>query len=227
MENYSTDPNRESRNRSPKVESAVNAWISEYHALRTEIEWLNSDGSRYQTFAISLLSVVGGVIGWLSANTPTILLPALLIIPFIFCLLGFLYLRQHEEVFVIASYIKDYIRPRLRELTKDQSLWGWEEFKWQKLNSRKHAQSKWFTVTEMVFFLRGMLFIMPSIAALIAVLLFLLYTPPTPVEMLDNQLFTLFILLGFLIDTLFVVILMYSLISRGRNLPKEIIKKRQ
>jgi hypothetical protein len=98
------------------VEDVLAAWLAEYQALRAEIEWLINDGTRYQNFAITLLGIIGATIGWLLKEASALLLPTLLAVPFIFCLLGFLYSRQHEEVYIVAAYLKDYLRPRVRQL---------------------------------------------------------------------------------------------------------------
>src|ERR1035441_2219876 len=138
---------------------ALDAWLVEYKCLRSEIEWLIDGGAKYQNLAVTLMGLIFTAIAWIVKEAPVLLVPTLLVAPFLFTLLGFLYCRQHEEVYVVAAYLKDYVRPRVRCLVNDDAIWGWEEFK------AKHAEH-W----SMVFALRAMLFVAPSIGSIIAVL---------------------------------------------------------
>ena len=156
---------------------ALTAWLAEYNSLRAEIEWLIKDATRYQSFAITLLGILVPGVGWLLKELPDLVVPSLLVISFIYCLLGFLYTRQHEEVYVVAAYLKDYVRPRVRELMNDSSMWGWEEFKgqrWAALRPRRGLGC--LRPGNMIVLLRAMLFVLPSAAALAAVGFILLQT---------------------------------------------------
>jgi hypothetical protein len=142
-------------------QQALETWLAEYTSLRAEISWLIDGGTKYQNFAITLLGLLFTALAWVIEHAPRMLIPMLLVAPFLFTLLGFLYCRQHEEVYVVAAYLKDYVRPRVRCLVNDDAIWGWEEFK------AKHAEH-W----SMVFALRAMLFVAPSIGSIIAVLVY-------------------------------------------------------
>jgi hypothetical protein len=145
----------------------LTALLAEYQALRAEMEWLISDGTKYQNLAMTLIGVALAAVGWVIKDAQCLLLPILLAIPFLFCMLGFLFFRQHEEVYVIAAYIREHIRPRLRALLGDDSMWEWEEFKasrTRKMSSR--GFSKPFSSANIVWFLRTMIFIIPSILSL-------------------------------------------------------------
>jgi|ERR1035441_1102299 hypothetical protein len=146
---------------------ALDAWLVEYKCLRSEIEWLIDGGAKYQNLAVTLMGLIFTAIAWIVKEAPVLLVPTLLVIPFLFCLLGFLYCRQHEEVYVVAAYLKDYLRPRVRSLIGEQTLWGWEEFKVQCADAQS-TRLKLLSSAGFVFILRSMLFVIPSVACLTA-----------------------------------------------------------
>jgi len=149
------------------VDERVQTYIAEYNALRSEIEWLIKGADQYQNFGIALLGASATILPWLVNNDARLLTPSLLTLPFLFSLLGFLYLRQHEEVFVIAAYLKDYIRPRIRRLITDPDAWGWEDFKEQK--SRQvfgKGPLGLLSTSRMVLVLRSSLFLVPSVVCI-------------------------------------------------------------
>jgi hypothetical protein len=215
-----------SRQRGGDVDDVLAAWLAEYQCLRAEIEWLINDGTRYQNFAITLVGIIGAAIGWLLKEAPIILIPTLLVVPFVFCLLGFLYSRQHQEVYIVAAYLKDYVRPRVRELVGDESLWGWEEFKsqeWRALSP--YRRFKPFGLNDIVFLLRAMLFILPSIVALSVVVISFLDVAPLPKLELTTSPTTIVIIASVLFDTSLVLLLVRHLLLRGR-MPHELFKSR-
>ena len=114
-------PNHETR--TPKA-LALNAWLAEYKSLRAEIEWLVEGGTKYQNFAITLLGLLSSILAWVIERSHDLIIPSLLVVPFLFTLLGFLYCRQHEEVYVIAAYLNTYVRPRVRALVGDNDILG-------------------------------------------------------------------------------------------------------
>lgn len=153
----------------PVRQEALQAWLAEYNSLRAEIEWLIEGGAKYQDFAITLLGLLFTAIAWVTQYGTTLLIPTMLVIPFLFTLLGFLYCRQHEEVYVVASYLKDYVRPRLRSLVGDHSLWGWEEFKARRSRELFKTKRGLSSSAGIVLVLRSMLFVVPSLGSIIAV----------------------------------------------------------
>jgi len=111
------------------VEEKLEAYLAEYSALREEIKWLIQEANQYQNFAIALIGATVTLIPWVLDKALALLIPVLLILPFLFSLLGFLYLREHEEVYVVGAYLREYLRSQVRNLVKDSHTWGWEEFK--------------------------------------------------------------------------------------------------
>jgi hypothetical protein len=218
-------PNNSSRARKGSdVEDSLAAWLAEYQALRAEIEWLINDGTRYQNFAITLLGIIGATIGWVLKEASALLVPSLLIVPFIFCLLGFLYSRQHEEVYIVAAYLKDYLRPRVRQLVGDEYLWGWEEFKKQRWDAMsRRRRFKPFGINDTVFLLRAMLFIIPSVLSLTGVMMCLVGVAPFPTVSLREWTITIVIGVSVLFDSCLVLLLIRHLFLRGR-MPQELFK---
>lgn len=147
------------------------AIITEYNALRLEIEWLIKDATQYQNFAIALMGATIPAIAWVLEKSPNLLNPLLLVIPFVFCLLGFLFFRQHEEVYVVAAYLRESVRPQLWNELKDKSLWQWEEFKHKRSNEiNNKGIYKYLSSGRMVLILRTSLFLMPSIISIFAMI---------------------------------------------------------
>jgi hypothetical protein len=146
--------------------------IVEYDALRKEIEWLIRDANNYQNFAIALIGSMVPVIAWIIEKAPIFLIPALLTMPFIFCLLGFLFFRQHEEVYIVASYLRDDLRKQIRTYLQDDTLWGWEEFKHDR-SEQLYAKGvfKYLSSSRMVFTLRVFLFLLPSVFSMLLIIL--------------------------------------------------------
>ena len=75
------------------MENKLNTYLTEYQALRAEIDWLIRDGTQYQKFSIAILSIIFAGIGWIIQNAIELLIPILLTIPFIFCVLGYLFFK--------------------------------------------------------------------------------------------------------------------------------------
>lgn len=108
----------------------VDAHLAEYEALRHEIEWLVRDASQYQTYALGLIAVLPAAFALLvDTRQSWLLAPAILIASAAFSLFGYLFFRNHQEVYVIAGYLARVVRPQVRTLTASATLWGWEEYK--------------------------------------------------------------------------------------------------
>jgi hypothetical protein len=77
----------------------VEAHLAEYEALRSEIEWLIRDASQYQTYALGLIAVLPPAFALLvNTRQSWLLVPAVLIASAAFCLFGYLFFRNHQEV---------------------------------------------------------------------------------------------------------------------------------
>jgi hypothetical protein len=108
----------------------IDAHLAEYEALRNEIEWLIRDASQYQTYALGLIAILPPAFALLvDTRQSWLLVPSLLLASAAFALFGYLFFRNHQEVYVIAGYLARVVRPQVRALTGSTTLWGWEEYK--------------------------------------------------------------------------------------------------
>ena len=198
------------------VQDRLSVWLAEYQALRTEIEWLIRDANQYQNFAIALLGAVTAAIAWVFEKAPTLIVHTLLVVPFLFCLLGFLFFRQHEEVYVIAAYLREYVRPQLRLLTKDKALWGWEEFKARRTSQLyKRSLFKALSTSKMVLVLRTLLFLIPSILSLFAIIINVTFQGVHQFVSNYGTINTVFIAIGFFFDVIVVLLLIRKLFTQS------------
>lgn len=205
------------------VEEKLEAYLAEYVALREEIKWLIQEAGQYQNFAIVVIGATLTLIPWVLDKAPSLLVPVLLIVPFVFSLLGFLYLREHEEVYVVAAYLREYLRPRVRNLIKDSEAWGWEEFK--DTRSREVFSGDvlhFLSTTKIIVILRSSLFLLPSIVALLYILI---STDYSYIFIHFKEHFTTYILLviWLIFDSGVVFLLIFRLWGQG-DLPKRILK---
>jgi hypothetical protein len=204
------------------VESALEAWLAEYKCLRSEMEWLIDGGAKYQNFAITLMGLMFTAIAWAVREAPMLLIPTLLILPFLFCLLGFLYCRQHEEVYVVAAYLKDYLRPRVRSLVGEKNLWGWEEFK-ARSEATQPTRLKLLSSAAFVFVLRSMLFVIPSVGCLTASFVYAIAQGFHPFSRQLLRLTPALLTVWFLFDLVAVALLIGHLLST-RHLSRSIVR---
>jgi len=205
------------------VEEKLEAYLAEYSALREEIKWLIQEANQYQNFAIALIGATVTLIPWVLDKALALLIPVLLILPFLFSLLGFLYLREHEEVYVVGAYLREYLRSQVRNLVKDSHTWGWEEFKDKR--SREVFSGdvlRFLSTTKIIVILRSSLFLLPSIVALLYILA---STDYSYIFVHFKEHFTTYILMTiwFVFDSGVVFLLIFHLCGQG-DLPKRILK---
>jgi hypothetical protein len=102
-------------------------------------------------------------------NSSAVFLIGLLVaLPIALSLLGLLFFRQHQEVYVIAAYIREKIRPTIRELTGRDDAWGWEEFKaasQKRLSARSPILGMWRPRT--ILLLRLAIFSLPALCSVL------------------------------------------------------------
>jgi len=205
------------------MQDRLSVWLAEYQALRTEIEWLIRDANQYQNFAIALLGAVTAAIAWVFEKAPTLIVPTLLVVPFLFCLLGFLFFRQHEEVYVIAAYLREYVRPQVRLLTKDNALWGWEEFKARRTDQiYKCGLFKAISTSKMILVLRTLLFLIPSILSLLVVIIYVTLQGIHQFVSNYGTTNTAFFAIGFFFDVVVVSLLIRNLFTQS-DLPRRVL----
>jgi hypothetical protein len=154
---------------SPERSSALTAVLAEYDALRSEIAWLIAHGAQLQNYAIGLSLGAFPIATFVLQNSSAVFLIGLfLALPVGLSLLGLLYFRQHQEVYVVAAYIREEIRPIIRELTGRDDVWGWEEFKaarQERLSARSPIFGVWRPRT--ILLLRLAIFSLPAVCSVL------------------------------------------------------------
>ena len=139
------------------MDNKVESWLSEFRALRDEIQ----NRSRVQQALVALnMSALATILG-IAFSLPEWWDPSiLLVIPFLSSLLSLLYLNHDFTIATLGHYIRDRIRPKLCELTGDAEIMGWEL--WIRDVPRKSKIPR-----EMAFHLAApVLYIAPCIIAL-------------------------------------------------------------
>jgi hypothetical protein len=112
-------------------EHKLEAHLAEYRALRKEIEVLMRNENLYLNFSLTIIVAAIALTRFLtSSDYNAMLFFGLLLLPIPIFIFAYLYMRQHEAIFVVASYIKFGIRPNIIELCSgDRNLWNWEDYK--------------------------------------------------------------------------------------------------
>ncbi len=158
----------------PRVSAStglVDAILAEYAALRNEIEWLIKDAGQYQTFALGLVAILPAAFTLLLATKLAWLtIPAIIIANNAFCLFGYLFFRSHQEVYIVAAYLKQHVRPQIRQLTGSDLVWDWEEYKTKiNLEIRHSTRLGILASPRFVWFLRLLIFLLPAAVGVVAV----------------------------------------------------------
>jgi hypothetical protein len=155
--------------------SRVDAHLAEYEALRNEIEWLIRDASQYQTYALGLIAVLPAAFALLvDTRQAWLVAPAILVASAAFCLFGYLFFRNHQEVYVIAGYLAREVRPRVRALVGSDNLWGWEEYKAKAYGVlRQSSRLGGLASLTFVVMLRLLVFLLPAGVGVVTVLVML------------------------------------------------------
>ena len=116
------------------MNNSTESWLSEFRALRDEIE----NRGRVQQALLALnMTALSAIFGMALTSSklewwhPSILL----IIPLLSSFLSLLYLNHDFTIATIGHYIRDKISPKLRELSGDAEIMGWES--WTRQAPRK------------------------------------------------------------------------------------------
>jgi|GEM_PF-4287560 len=158
---------------------SLNACLAEFHALREEMRWLREEAAQYQAFALALVAAAGPLIGFELSSHKAWVLPTTVIIPLPFTVLGFLFFHQHLEVYVVAGYIRDGIKPHIERLCGTESnkhpvlpeyaIWEWERYKAEIFARLPTARWLDFAVGHRTtHFMRSVLFLGPALASIAA-----------------------------------------------------------
>lgn len=140
-----------------KSDSAINVLLSEFRALRSEIE---NRGRAQQALVALNITGLAAILG-IAISSPEWWKPYfLLVVPFFSSSLGLYYLNHDFSIADIGHYIIKIIRPELRKLTGNKELMKWELW--------TRELSRWDKVPRELAFGIAVtaLFITPSILAL-------------------------------------------------------------
>jgi hypothetical protein len=148
-------------------EQGIAACLAEYQALTGEMKWLREEAAQYQRLSVTMLVGLVPLLSLLASNSPDLLIPTLLVAPFPFTVLGYLFFRQHEEVYVIAAYLRKEVRPQIRKLTALYDIWGWEEFKHSRFVSGRRGLLLRLNSAKMALAMRILLFLLPAVVSTI------------------------------------------------------------
>lgn len=106
-----------------KSDSAINVLLSEFRALRSEIE---NRGRAQQALVALNITSLAAILG-IAISSPEWWKPYfLLVVPFFSSSLGLYYLNHDFTIANIGHYIGKIIRPKLCKLTGDKELMKWE-----------------------------------------------------------------------------------------------------
>jgi hypothetical protein len=149
------------------LEQSVAACLAEYEALIGEMKWLREEASQYQRLSVTLFVGLVPLVGLVASISPDLLVPALLVAPIPFAVLGYLFFRQHEEVYVIAAYLRLEVRPEIRRLTALPTVWGWEEFKHAQFEQHRHGILGVLGSSKLALAMRILIFLLPAVVSTI------------------------------------------------------------
>ena len=141
------------------VSHITDSILAEYNVLREEIKQYHSDRTNYINFSVGL--TIGLVVLISSKDiSGTYRSIVLILSPFIYSILAFLYIDKSFRVIRIADYIENSLRPRLEQLL-NHTIFHWENYK-----RETEIFPKW--VAKSLDRLRLLIFIGPAIGALLA-----------------------------------------------------------
>ena len=159
---------------------------------------------------------------FLNTNFELAAIPVLLIIPIPFLLFAALFQHQHIEVYIVASYISNCLRPQVRKLCSDGTrIWQWEE--WKSHISTKEPNPGF------IDFARILVFLLP-VALSLAFACYKVFAGQCPRQSLENVYgtygaFSWGLLALFLVDCLGAFATVYR-IGRQRRQCQEILNSR-
>lgn len=141
------------------VSHITDSILAEYNVLREEIKQYHSDRTNYINFSVGLTI---GLVVLISSKDITGSYRSIVLIlsPFLYSILAFLYIDKSFRVIRIADYIENSLRPRLEQLL-NHTIFHWENYK-----RETEIFPKW--VVKSLDRLRLLIFIGPAIGALLA-----------------------------------------------------------
>jgi hypothetical protein len=198
-----------------RIEERLQAHLAEFESLRKEMEQLQDGGQQYYTLALLLIGGIAAVLPFILDKAPQLIIPTMLTIPLFFSILGFQYFRQHEEIFVIAAYLRECVRPAVRQLLGDDRLWGWEEFKYSRFDRVfGSGLSRILGPTTIGTLLRSLIFLVPSLIALVAVC-GVVWQSKSPFFITSSLILNVLLWAWFIASAAFTLLLFIRILSQG------------
>jgi hypothetical protein len=196
-------------------EQGMVACLAEYQTLVAEMKWLREEAAQYQRLSVTLFVGLVPLLSLLASNSPDLLIPTLLATPFPFGVLGYLFFRQHEEVYVIAAYIHEEVRPQIRRLAALPAIWGWEEFKDTRFVSGRRGVLGLLNSGKMPITMRILLFLLPAVVSTTAAAAVVLERNPSALLVMYGWAVGGLAVAAFLFDVLLIVGLVGFLWTQG------------
>lgn len=197
------------------LEQGVAACLAEYEALIGEMKWLREEASQYQRLSVTLFVGLVPLLGLVASISPDLLIPTLLVAPIPFAVLGYLFFRQHEEVYVIAAYLRLEVRPEIRRLTALPTAWGWEEFKHAQFERHRHGILGMLGSSKLALAMRILLFLLPAVVSTIGAAGVALVRDPRTLLPMYGWAGAGLAIGAFVLDVLLIALLVSTLWSRG------------
>lgn len=197
------------------LQQGVAACLAEYQAMIGEMRWLREEAAQYQRLSVTLLVGLVPLLGLVASISPDLLIPTLLVAPIPFAVLGYLFFRQHEEVYVIAAYLHERVRPQIRTLTALPTIWGWEEFKHSRFESGRRGILGMLGSGKLALVMRTLLFLLPAVVSTIAALAVALVRNPNALIPMYGWVGGALAIAAFVLDVLLIGLLVSTLWARG------------
>jgi hypothetical protein len=204
------------------LDQGMAACLAEYQALQGEMGWLREEAAQYQRLSVTLLVGLVPLLSFLAANSPDLLIPSLLAAPFPFTVLGYLFFRQHEEVYVIAAYLHDEVRPQVQRLAALPTIWRWEEFKHTRFSSDRRGILGVINSGQMALAMRILLFLLPAVLSTVAAAAVVLARNPSTLLTMYGWAAGCFVIAALLFDVLLIGTLVGFLWTQG-DLAKRVL----
>ena len=202
------------------------ACLAEFHALREEMRWLREEAAQYQAFTLTIIAAAGPLIGFELSSHKMWVLPTMVVLPLPFTILGFLFFHQHLEVYVVAGYIRDGIRPHMERLCDSEgdehlplpkyAIWEWERYKAEIFARLPRAPWLDFAVgSRTTHFMRSVLFLGPALVSIAAEIIVAVQYGSDRLERAYGATGLTLLAIGFASDLLFAALFTLSAWRRG------------
>ena len=138
----------------PSDTALVSVHVSEYSALRGEINAFHAIEHQILNFNIAILAALMGFLAKGGVDWSKYGPAVALVSPIPFLLLGFFFGYSQIRIIQVAAYLNLELRPRVQGILQHDEVWKWEDF-------RKDSRFPNRGLSDFLGFLRWMLFVWP------------------------------------------------------------------